>query len=264
MIENLSIGADPEIFFEREGEIISVEGLLGGTKTSPKKITEMGHSVQEDNVMAEFNVPPSYTSEEFVHHIGYVKDYLEVAAEVHDAKLNYSASARLDTKYLQTKQAKQFGCEPDWNFYTQDHNKKPKSNTTLRTCGGHIHVGYDDPNQTSSVNLVFAMDATLGLKSLFIDKDDQRRRMYGKAGSFRFKEFGVEYRTLSNFWIATDELIKWAFEETLNAVDLINSGCIEEIKIFSDDIQQAINNNDRDLATILLEKIEKITTKITA
>lgn len=261
MVYNLSVGADPEVFFERDGEIISVEGLIGGTKASPKPITNYGHSIQEDNVMAEFNVPPSSTSQEFVDNIEYVKDYLEIAAGLHDAKLNFSASARLDKKYLKTKQARQFGCEPDWNLYLRDENCKPKSNTTLRTCGGHIHVGYDVPNQVTSLNLIRAMDATLGLKSLFIDTDDQRRQMYGKAGSFRFKPFGIEYRTLSNFWIATPELIKWAFDETVNAVNLVNEGFIPEIVHLSTEIESAINNNDRDLATILLGKIETITNK---
>jgi hypothetical protein len=263
MILNTSIGADPEVFFERDGEIISVEGLLGGTKKVPKAISKEGHSIQEDNVMAEFNVPPSYTKEDFVYNIEFVKDYLEVAAGLHGAKLNFSASANLDRKYLRTKQAKTFGCEPDWNLYTEEHNVSPSKRTTLRTCGGHIHIGYDDPNQDYSTAIVRAMDATIGLKSLFIDKDDQRRQMYGKAGSFRFKSFGVEYRTLSNFWIQNTDLIKWAFEETHNAIQLINDGFIPELMRYSRDIEHAINNNNRDLAKQLLEQIEKIKIKET-
>lgn len=261
MIENVTLGADPELFFEREGEIISIEGLLGGTKHKPKMISDKGHSVQEDNIMAEFNIPPSSTKEEFVDNIEFVKDYLDVIATMNGAKLNYQASAELDKKFLKTKQAKEFGCMPDFNYYLKDTNPDPPSNGRLRTCGGHIHIGYDNPNQDSSEDLVFAMDAILGLKSLFIDEDDKRRTMYGKAGSFRFKPFGVEYRTLSNFWIANEELINWAFINTIEAIELINTGAIEEVKKYSKEIESSINNNNRELASVLLQEIEKINNK---
>ncbi len=39
------------------------------------------------------------------------------------------------------------------------------------------------------------------------DKDTERRGMYGKAGAFRPKPYGVEYRTLSNAWLSNDERI---------------------------------------------------------
>lgn len=258
MIENVTIGADPELFLEKDGQIISAEGLIGGTKHEPLAISEEGHFIQEDNVMAEFNIPPCATAEEMIYNIGFVKDYLEILASMNGAKLNYSASAMLAPEFLNTPQAKEFGCMPDYNVYKKSTNPSPKKNTKLRSCGGHIHIGFKDPDQKSSEDVVLAMDAVLGLKSLFIDTDDRRREMYGKAGSFRFKSFGVEYRTLSNFWIATDELIKWAFDNTIKAIELVNSGGIEQIKSFSTDIETAINENNKELATVLLEKISKI------
>jgi hypothetical protein len=262
MLNNVLLGADPEVFFEKDGEIISAEGMVGGTKHAPKEISEEGHSIQEDNVMAEFNIPPSKDEQEFVYNVGFVRDYLETLANVQGAKLNFSASAELNPKYLRSKQAKTFGCMPDYNYYLKDLNPAPKGTGKLRSCGGHIHIGYDNPNLTDSENIVFAMDAILGLKSLFIDGDTRRRSLYGKAGSFRFKPFGVEYRTLSNFWIQTDELISWAYKETMNAIELINSGDIEKVKEFSTEIEQAINTNNKELATTLLNKISKINNNI--
>lgn len=258
MIKNVTIGADPELFFAKEGEIISVEGMLGGDKYTPKAIDDKGHSILEDNIMAEFNIPPANNKEEFVNSIEYVKEYLTEVARINGATLSFLASARLDSRFLKTKQAQEFGCMPDFNLYLKDTNKRPSSNTDLRTCGGHIHIGFDEPNQKKSEDMVLAMDATIGLKSLSIDMDDSRREMYGKAGSFRFKPFGVEYRTLSNFWIASEELIGWAYDETINAVELVNSGGIEEVKKYSKEIESAINDNDRELAKTLLEKIEQI------
>ena len=262
-MKNIKIGADPELFLERDGKVISAEGLIGGTKDDPKPISDEGHCIQEDNVMIEFNIPACDNGEDFVRHINYVKDYLAVLAITLNAKLNFSASAFLDKSELRTKQARRFGCDPDFNVYTRGFNDAPNSRTNMRTCGGHIHIGYDDPDQETSEKLVKAMDAVLGLKSLFLDGDDRRRQMYGKAGAFRFKDYGVEYRTLSNFWIANDELTSWAFNATMEAIDLVLSGDIDNIGQYSEDIEKAINTADRSLAKDLLEKIEQIKQKVT-
>ncbi len=169
MITDLLIGADPELFLEKDGEIISAEGLIGGTKYEPKPISDKGHCIQEDNIMIEFNIPASASEEDFVDNINYVKDYLEVLAEVQGGKLNFEASANLDKKYLKTEQAKMFGCEPDYNVYLKKANIAPKKGGTLRTCGGHIHIGYNNPSQDISEKIVYAMDAILGLESVTLD-----------------------------------------------------------------------------------------------
>lgn len=98
----------------------------------------------------------------------------------------------------------------------------------------------------------------VGLKSLSLDNDTRRKEMYGKAGCFRFTNFGVEYRVLSNFWIATDELLTWAFNSTLEAIELVNSGRIEELSAkYKDKIVEAINTNNKYLANELLEIINE-------
>ncbi len=51
------------------------------------------------------------------------------------------------------------------------------------------------------------MDLFIGITSLFLDDDNLRRSMYGKAGCFRNKSFGVEYRVVRNFWITTENYI---------------------------------------------------------
>ena len=108
------------------------------------------------------------------------------------------------------------------------------------------------------------MDIMLGLESLTLDKDVDRRKMYGNAGCFRAKDYGVEYRTLSNFWISNDDLIKWAFDKTIEAVELVNSGIVNEIiKEFGEEIKDAIDNNKREKGEALIKKIkEKIKEKV--
>ena len=106
------------------------------------------------------------------------------------------------------------------------------------------------------------MDTLVGLESVLKDADDRRKEMYGKAGSFRFKEYGVEYRTLSNFWIHSDELIEWAFLRTMEAVELVNSGEIQNIiETKSESIREAIDTNNKVEAAKLLEDLKKVIIK---
>lgn len=263
VVENLLLGADPELFLEKNGEIVSAEGLIGGTKQAPKKISYEGHAIQEDNVMIEFNIPPSYNLENFTENIQFVKDYLTTLAGVQGGSLNFSASAELDPKYLQTDQAKLFGCDPDLNVWQKCVNQAPAAGGNLRTCGGHIHIGYDNPSQEVSEKIIYAMDTVLGLESINLDKDDRRREMYGKAGCFRFKDYGVEYRTLSNFWIQSDELIEWAYEKTVKAIELVNSGKIDVIIAEMAVIETIINNNDKEGAIKMLKQVEELLIKET-
>ena len=124
---------------------------------------------------------------------------------------------------------------------------------------GHISIGWDNPTQEQQLDMVKAMDATVGLESVLLDFDTERKKLYGKAGCFRFTAFGIEYRSLSNFWIKTDESLKWAWNTTMKAIDLVNSGKIEEVKELGSYIVEAINTNNKELAQELLNKIEIIT-----
>jgi len=129
----------------------------------------------------------------------------------------------------------------------------------MRSAGGHISIGWDNPTQEQQLDMVKAMDATVGLESVLLDFDTERKKLYGKAGCFRFREYGIEYRSLSNFWIKSDESLQWSWNTTMKAIDLINSNKIEEVKELGIYIVEAINTNNKELAQELLNKIEVIT-----
>jgi hypothetical protein len=255
---NIKLGSDPEIFIEKNGEIVSAVGMIPGTKDDPFPITEKGHCIQTDNIAFEFNIPACSTSEEYIENINFVKDHLEILAKANDCTLSKLASSEINPIYLQTEQAQTFGCEPDYNVYLQDLNPKPDSNTNLRCVGGHIHIGYENPDFEISERIVKMFDIFVTLPSLLKDPDDRRRELYGKAGSFRIKDFGVECRALSNFWIHSDELIKWVFEQTVKAVKIVLNDEDESfINKFSEKVEKVINTNNRLDAIFLIEEIKK-------
>lgn len=266
MIKNITIGADPEAFLKNDKEFVSAEGKFGGTKEEPKKLDRKGFAIQEDNVMVEFNIPPCTTSQELKDNLNYMLDYIRIGAKQFNCELNTQASALFDLKYLDTEQSMTFGCDPDYNAWTEDRNHPIFTvDERLRTAGGHVHIGYDNPNQYESVLLIKALDITLGLPSILKDPDKLRRTMYGKAGAYRLQPFGVEYRTLSNFWIFKDSKIDWIYEGVNVAVELVNTEVIHKIleSPFGEAIENVINSNDPAKANKLLTNIKNIIKKET-
>lgn len=151
-------------------------------------------------------------------------------------------------------------CEPDFDVWNECINTPADlSLTSMRSAGGHISIGWDNPTQEQQLDMVKAMDATVGLESVLLDFDTERKKLYGKAGCFRFREYGIEYRSLSNFWIKSDESLQWSWNTTMKAINLVNSNKIEEVKELGIYIVEAINTNNKELAQELLNKIEIIT-----
>jgi hypothetical protein len=100
------------------------------------------------------------------------------------------------------------------------------------------------------------MDFYLGLPSLVYDAATRRREMYGKAGAYRPKSYGVEYRTLSNAWLNSAELIRWVYRATQKGVLSVIGGDMLVEKY--GDIQDIINTSDvtAALAIIKAENLE--------
>ena len=163
-----------------------------------------------------------------------------------------TASMTVDEDQLQSDEAKLFGCDPDYNAYTEKANPKPKGDVSnLRSAGCHIHIGYPKCNPETSVLLVKYLDAFLGLHSVLLDTDKTRRSLYGKAGSFRLQPWGVEYRVLSSYFISNDELLSWVWDRVMIAVN----ACHYFLQLPPADLViKAINNSDQALAKELIEK----------
>lgn len=248
-------GADPELFLKNTaGKLISSVGLIGGTKEAPMPIGR-GCAVQEDNVSVEFNIPPCHSAQEFIDSIQYNLEYLREKAASMDLELTIQPSGVFDGDQLTTEAAMTFGCEPDFNAWTGGRqNPKPTApNPNLRSAGGHIHIAV--PDGVDIIEVVKAMDLYVGCMMLEFDHDEDRRQLYGKAGAFRKKDYGVEYRTASNAWIASDDRIQWAWDQTEKAVDfIVNGGSFtdEQGKL----IQKCINENDMEALAILKKEFQ--------
>lgn len=254
LIASPTIGADIEVFLQDKTtkEIVSAEGIIQGSKEVPFQFKDGNpfFATSLDNVMAEFCIPPAKTADEFNMNILEAQDYIRSVIPAHLDVFAYP-SARINERWLQTENAQMFGCDPDFNAWAfGEMNEKPNAMTNIRSCGGHIHVGYQKPNNTVSMSLIRAMDIFIGLPSIVQEPDNERKSLYGKAGAFRFKRYGAEYRTVSNYYLQSPTLTKWAFENTLEAIEFVNADrpvSMEE----AEGVQAAINFNNKELAQTL-------------
>jgi hypothetical protein len=261
-VENIKVGSDPELFIinKKTNKVVSSIGLIPGVKGNAYRAPDMpeGYGLQIDNILAEFNIPPTNDRDEFLNSINYMKNYIrEYVQNINpDLDILCTASMDVDEDQLQSEEAKLFGCSVDYNAYTEEENPKPKGDSTnMRSAGVHIHLSYDNPNVQTSLLLIKYMDMYLGIPSVLLDPDTRRRTLYGKAGDFRLKAYGVEYRSLSSYMMSSPEMLSFVWNGIQKAISAYNHNVP---LIDSTVVQSIINNSDVELAKILISSFNLI------
>ena len=186
------VGADPEVFVKQNGAFVSAYGLIEGDKEHPTLVNK--GAVQVDGMALEFNIDPASSEDEFSHNITTVFEQLKLMVPNHEIAVVPVADFSLDYIRAQPEKARELGCNPDFDAYTGFVNKKPQAERPMRTAAGHVHIGWGKDMQGHDEQARAAtiqMDFFLGLPSLFYDDDVRRRSMYGKAGCYRQKSYGV-------------------------------------------------------------------------
>lgn len=251
-IPKFTLGSDPEAFLVNEqGEYVSAIDKIGGSKEVPRPLEELGQgfAVQEDNVAIEFNVPPADSKEQFIQNITKARSYLEQEVGRMGLAFSKQSATPFPISELMHPKAMEFGCDPDYNAWTGKVNPSPKAvDRTLRSAGGHVHVGYKFKDATQAKKFVRYLDLFMGVPATLMDDGELRKELYGKRGACRIKPYGVEYRTLSNFWIFNDKHIGWVWDQTERALDAWQKNVPLDRQLIAD----AINNNNKDAAQILV------------
>ncbi len=278
----LFMGSDPEFMLvDTNGRLKSAIGVVKGTKEERIDLGG-GNKLFYDNVLAEVNIRPGDSADVFVHNVQNCLKNLTKA--VYPYRLSLQASATYPSDECKHPDALKFGCEPEFCAYEMNMIQAPECLTTFRSAGGHIHLGYNEnkwplmaPNEDDGglarawgkVWVVRMMDLFMGIPSLWLDQDPTspaRRKLYGKAGTHRPKdEYGVEYRATSNFWLRSPNLVRLVYGISEFVVNFVAKGKHKEL--WSDeftaasynvlDLQNAINNSDKNLASTFLNGLVK-------
>lgn len=248
LINNIEfkVGADPEVFVSSNNNLVSGYGLIPGTKKDPFKVKN--GAVQVDGMALEFNIDPATSFKMFNDNINSVMGQLKSMVPNHNLEIRPVAEFGEEYIKNQPYDARVLGCDPDYNAYTGLPNPTPNVDAPFRTASGHIHIGWgenmDDDQSLDDAcrRLTRELDKTLGIISLLWDKDHKRRELYGKAGSYRRKPYGVEYRTLSNMWLSDKELIRVVFNGVERAIK--NSFKLEHPIEHYEIVRKAIDTGD--------------------
>lgn len=237
---DVKIGADPELWIvdKNTGKPISADGLFPGTKAVPHKVRH--GAVQVDGMAAEFNIIPATNFNEFIlHNLSVLRDLRDIIRAENpnlDFEFSFNPIAKFGKEYIdaQSEQAKELGCTPDFNAYEDGApNPTPNAELPFRTSSGHIHIGWaedmdvkDEEHLEACMMMVKQMDASVGMDHILWEGENGviRRKLYGKAGAFRPKSYGVEYRTLSDVWLQSTVQMKAVFSKTKRAFDALING----------------------------------------
>lgn len=263
----MTIGTDPEFFLmsKSKDRIISSIPHINGTKYAPQLLPS-GGNIQRDNVAVEIATKPAESREDFVAAIkNTIKEAVEVLPE--GTQIEAIPSARLHVEELDHEEAMVFGCDPDFDAYDVVVNDPPNvyDDPTFRSCGAHIHVGTNGKDGNNfllthegKLLTVKVMDCLHGIISSYLDSSKEsveRRKLYGKPGAHRPKEYGVEYRVLSNYWLKSPVTVMMVYHLTEDALNIIKADKAEKLidTIGVDEIKRVIMEGDSDAAKKIID-----------
>lgn len=280
-IPYLSYGCDPELFFSSKGKIIGAEKVipeegLASDRFGPTKQYAIGTNLKAfvlDGVQVELN-PTANTcranlGNEIAAAMRTIKTHL---SKMEGIEVSFSAVVKVDKEELRSlsEKSRTLGCAPSFNLYDADASIKvnPKTFRT-RSAGGHIHLGFPQyaGMMAERERLIPIMDILLGNTCVMIDRDPmaaERRKVYGRAGEYRLPDHGIEYRTLSNFWLRAYPLLSMVMGISKLCASILYTSSKGNPKaeqdlldlVNPDEIKEAINDNNTELAKRNWEKVK--------
>jgi len=298
---NVTLGCDPEFFFSNDGEIVGSEKVLPeeGLKYDPTKdrcgcdgahTTPPGSESKfiVDGVQAELNPRPNTCRANLGNEIGacFRKLWKDLKDKGKDFNVDFRPLVDITKAELDSlsEKSKVFGCAPSTNVYQKAEEAKIKVNPKKylkRSAGGHIHMGWhagywgggaDTPKMkdimANAEILVPILDLIVANTCVLVDRDPgniERRKNYGRVGEYRPKDYGIEYRTLSNFWLRSYQLMslvtglcRMACHLAEQSTDGNNYVKALDDAVSREDVIKAVQENDFDLAYDNFKKIEPI------
>lgn len=246
-----TIGTDPEFMLIKDGKIHSAIGIVHGR--TDNRIEISGHQFYYDNVLAECAVKPAESKEEFLSNL---RECLQIYSEmVSPFELLTQASHHFSDDQLDHPDARKAGCAIEWCAYQIKAMKPPVEeieNGSFRTCGGHVHIGSEVCSEDGPLQIcsIYMLDLLLGVPSIWLDDDPtsiSRRSLYGAAGRYRVaggdNPYGIEYRSLSNFWLKSPKLASLIYDLSMLAIDWCENGTVEQLWSFDFDLFLELQDN---------------------
>lgn len=264
MIRNITIGSDPEYLVFNPKTQLCYPGLefTSGTKEDPEFIAE-GFYIQKDNALLEGNIPICTSKPEFLYNLDFLLGYMNFLVSPKGLEIIHEDSGVFHKKHLKSPEVNIFGCDPYNNVWTKDVRRAPSlSDFTHRTCGFHIHIGYELTNSSFTREqfnqfIVKAFDLKVILPSYLIHFDPKRAAAYGGLGQYRDKPYGVECRSLGGYF-THPERVGWVWDRTMESIEICtnerNLKVLDNLELLTDlepaSIMKYISEFDRALTPV--------------
>lgn len=279
------LGCDPEFFFKQENKVLGAEKVLPTDGLHSSLYDGSKSKVVIDGVQAELNPDSATCRQVLAAEIGGCFKAVADAIEGGKVGVSFAQAEEVSQEEMDslTDKSKTFGCKPTKCFTggraKASHVRVDPLKYRIRSAGGHIHLGIPETRNPDVVRalkhpelLMPMLDLIVGNTCVLIDRDTsniERRKVYGKAGEFRTPSYGLEYRTLSNFWLQSYQLMSMATGLARQAVIIVANdadGKLAEMlfsKVDINEVQKAINTNDFELAMHNFKAIEDVLLMIT-
>lgn len=283
-MQRLIFGSDPELMLVDKDNCY--RSAIPIVKAGKERKADLGHGNKlfYDNVLAELNIHPYADPESVV--ASFQAAFKSAARYVSPFTLVVQSSQTYPEQECLHPDAKVFGCDPEFCAYTMNQLEPPtcEEGNTFRSAGGHIHLGFSEEEyplraakgkdgsterkEWGKVWTIRMMDLFVGIPSLFLDQDPtsaKRRSLYGGAGTHRPKDYGVEYRAMGNFWIASPELVTLMYRLSEFVVQFVAEERYEKLWSNKNDciaydvskLMECINKGNMSLAKNFMEGVIK-------
>ena len=272
-IDKCFLGGDPEFFVgNKKGKILASDKFLP-SKYKPKKVRGKSdledkdwksNRIYFDGIQGEMALAPVTCRDNMTINIYNCLRAINRAIGS-DNKIILKPSSFVDRQVIDDADpdARIFGCEPDFNAYTLKQNtpEMDASRHPYRYSGGHIHLGvilnylnkltqYEEElakTPAGHIRLVKFIDVLVAIPSLLLDNgagSARRRSKYGKAGCFRPTPYGIEYRTLSCWWLKSPMTVSLVYGLARMAWNI----CLNKLE---KDFYKAIGCDEQDIRGII-------------
>lgn len=261
--KKLTLGADPEIFAFKNGTLVPAYEFLPGKGHGP---------MYWDGFQGEWKYDePFHCQNNLVKATRERLMLMSKYAEKKGASLSLINVVKIPAKTLETAHPKhvELGCEPSYNAYKlRGLNVENPRLLKYRFAGGHMHFG-EYLRRPNYEKIIKTCDKILGIWSVGVARTVDspiRRQYYGMAGEYRKPRYGedvygnpvygVEYRTLSNFWLSSPGLMQLTWDLGRLCVKLAGT---EHGKLWATSDQEVIdtiNNCDYQQANKILKRNE--------
>jgi len=289
----VTIGADPELFLVKRGKtkehVIGSETIIKGSLENP--FNKGYGTVVTDGVQVELHPNGNGSCRQSM--VEYLKACLSAlhteVSKHQDLRVSFDQMVTVSRKELMqlSDHAKFLGCKPSLNFYGRESKLVDGLVYRKRSASGHIHLGSQyianaahPVGAVKADRIIPALDILVGIIGVLLDRDPkavERRKLYGRAGEYRLPDHGIEYRTLSNFWLISYPVMSLmmaqakmafclSFTETSTADrfkssfnDQLAKDALSELINLADlkQVEKAINKNDFDLAYSIYDRAIK-------